>query len=112
MKSALDQQLAVVVINQQERHEEYVSIQYLKFYILFLYYSSIIFYCNNTLSGLPTQEELLIFALGLGGSGNNYNPINRPPPDSPGPGGDGAAPQLCVSCYSPHPDNNNYYYSR
>ena len=27
---------------------------------------------------MPSREELLIFALGLGGSGNNYDPINRP----------------------------------
>ena len=40
----------------------------------------------NTLPGLPTRDELLILALGLGGSGNNYDPINRPPPpDPPGP---------------------------
>ena len=29
-------------------------------------------------AGMPSREELLIFALGLGGSGNNYAPINRP----------------------------------
>jgi hypothetical protein len=28
-------------------------------------------------SGLPSREELLILALGLGGSGNNYAPIDR-----------------------------------
>lgn len=26
--------------------------------------------------GLPSKEELLIIALGLGGSGNNYDPLN------------------------------------
>ena len=33
-------------------------------------------------SGVPSREDLLILALGLGGSGNNYNPIDRPKSDS------------------------------
>ena len=32
-------------------------------------------------SGLPSREELLILALGLGGSGNNYEAIDRPGSD-------------------------------
>ena len=28
-------------------------------------------------AGLPSQEDLLILTLGLGGSGNNYNPIKK-----------------------------------
>ena len=39
---------------------------------------------------MPTQEELLIIALGLGGSGNNYNPLPDNPQivGPPGPPGD------------------------
>ena len=46
-------------------------------------------------AGMPSREELLIFALGLGGSGNNYDPINRP--SRPGPVGPVVVP-ACVSC--------------
>ena len=31
-------------------------------------------------SGLPTQEDRLILALGLGGSGNDYRPVGVPAP--------------------------------
>ena len=34
-------------------------------------------------AGSPTQEERLILGLGLGGSGNNYNPVNNKPQASP-----------------------------
>lgn len=52
---------------------------------------------HTTLSGLPSREELLIFALGLGGSGNNYDPINHPPQPIPvRPAG-----LFCSTCLQP-----------
>jgi hypothetical protein len=53
-------------------------------------------------SGLPSREELLILALGLGGSGNNYDPIDRSGsvlrPDSLV-----IARPLCYDCGGPDP---------
>ena len=44
----------------------------------------LIFVYHQILLGLPTQEELLIIALGLGGSGNNYDRITPPTQRPPG----------------------------
>ena len=68
--------------------------------LLLLHSKRTILILNN--SGLPSREELLIFALGLGGSGNNYDPINRPS----GPVGPAPAIVLsCIGCGRPIIDN-------